>query len=187
MDFFEAISRRFSVRSYRRAPVEEAALQAILEAANSAPSAGNLQAYEIVVVRDPRQRRRLAKARLEKRLKKWLKRWLRKRFIAQAPVALVFVANPDRNRAKYGARGAELYSLQDATIACAYAQLAATAAGLGSCWVGGFDKDIVRHIIGAPAEWQPIAILSIGVPAETAGPRKRRPLSDLVHEEQARR
>jgi len=99
---------------------------------------------------------------------------------------VVFLANPDRNRPKYGARGAELYSLQDTTIACAYAQLAATAAGLGTCWIGAFDEDKVRHVVKAPAAWRPVAILPIGVPAEPAGPRERRALSDLVHQEQAR-
>jgi len=175
MDFREVIDRRFSVRSFQSAPVEDATLQTILEAANNAPSAGNLQAYEIVVIRDAERKNQLARASLEQ--------W----FIAQAPVVVVFLANSDRNRAKYGSRGAELYSLQDTTVACAYAQLAATAAGLGTCWVGAFDEDAVRHIVSAPAAWRPVAILPIGVPAEAAAPRERRTLNDLVHQEQVRR
>lgn len=175
LDFLEVIDRRFSVRSFQITSVDDARLQAILEAANNAPSAGNLQAFEVVVIRDPDRKRQLVKASLDQS------------FIAQAPLVLVFLANPDRNRAKYGSRGAELYSLQDTTIACAYAQLAATASGLGTCWVGAFDEDKVREIAGAPAAWRPVAILPIGVPAEAAGPRERRALNDLVHQEQVRR
>jgi nitroreductase len=77
--------------------------------------------------------------------------------------------------------------VQDTTIACTYAQLAATATGLGTCWVGAFDEDKVGEIVGAPAAWRPVAILPIGVPAEAAGVRERRALGDLVHEEQVRR
>lgn len=175
LDLFEVIERRFSVRSFQRAPVENATVQAILEAANSAPSAGNLQAFEIIVIRDTGRKRQLAQASLDQS------------FIAEAPLAVVFLANPDRNHAKYGSRGAELYSVQDATIACSYAQLAATASGLGTCWVGAFDEDKVREIVGAPTAWRPVAILPLGVPAEAAGVRERRALGDLVHEEQARR
>ncbi|MCX7887196.1 MAG: nitroreductase family protein, partial [Verrucomicrobiae bacterium] len=117
MDLFETIRRRCSVRAFKDRPVAEADLQRILAAANAAPSAGNMQAYEIVVVCDVVRRRRLAKAAWDQY------------FIAEAPVALVFLSNPQRNRERYGQRGAELYAVQDATIACAYAQLAATALG----------------------------------------------------------
>ncbi len=171
MDFFEALKRRFSVRAYQPKPIDGATLQRLLEATNSAPSAGNLQAYEIVVVRDDERKRQLAKAAVEQ--------W----FIAQAPVVLVFVANPERNSWRYGRRGMELYSVQDSTIACTFAHLTAAALGLGSCWVGAFNDDAVRQVIGCPATMRPVAILPIGYPAEKPEPRERRPLSDLVHDE----
>jgi nitroreductase len=174
MDFSEVVDRRYSVRSFQNAPVVAARLQPVLDATNKAPSAGNLQAVEIVVVRNANKKKQLARAALEQ--------W----FIEQAPVVLVFLANPDRNCAKYGMRGAELYSLQDTTIACTYAQLAATATGLGTCWVGAFNEDAVRQIVGAPVAWRPVAILPIGVPADAARPRERRELRDLVHHETTR-
>ena len=175
MDFFTAVSERYSVRAYQATPISEAALQAILSAANDAPSGGNLQGFEIVVVRDPARKHRLAQASLDQG------------FIAQAPVALVFLTNPDRSRSKYGQRGAELYATQDATIACAYAQLAATALGLASCWVGAFTDDPVRAVVGAPAHWRPVAILPIGHPADPRRPRERRGVIDVTHQEQVRR
>lgn len=175
MEFFEVLQKRYSVRAYKPDPIDDETLTKILEAINSAPSAGNLQAYEVIVVRDPERKQQLAKAAWDQR------------FIAQAPVVLVFVANPERNRWRYGKRSAELYCLQDATIACAYAQLAAVALGLGSCWIGAFDDDAVRKVVGIPQNMRPIAILPIGVPADMPEPKERRLLSDLVHEEQLRK
>ncbi len=171
MDLFEVFQRRYSARAYKPDPVSEEALRRILEAVNSAPSAGNLQAYEVVIVRDPQRKRELAQAA-------W-GQW----FIADAPVVLVFVANPERNRFRYGKRGEELYSLQDATIACTFAHLAAVALGLGSCWIGAFDDESVRRVVGVPATMRPVALLPLGVPADTPEPKTRRLLSDLVHEE----
>jgi len=170
MELFEAIRQRYSVRAFKNAPIGDQAEKAILEAANNAPSAGNLQAYEIIVVRDAARKRELAKVSWEQY------------FLADAPVVLVFCANPDRNREKYGARGAERYCIQDASIACAYVQLAAAALGLGSCWIGAFEEADVQRILKTPATWRPIAILPVGIPADAAKPRARRPLTNLVHD-----
>ena len=171
MELFEVIRQRYSVRAFKNAPIGEQAEKIILEAANNAPSAGNLQAYEIVVVRDAARKRELAKVSCEQY------------FLVDAPVVLVFCANPDRNREKYGVRGAERYCIQDASIACAYVQLAAAALGLGSCWIGAFEEPDVQRIIKTPAAWRPIAILPVGIPADVAKPRARRPLTNLVHPE----
>jgi nitroreductase len=172
-DFFETVRARRSVRAYQSRPVEPAQLEAILDAANRAPSAGNLQGYEIHVVRDAAARRALARACLDQL------------FVAQAPVALVFCADPARSGAKYGRRGEELYCVQDATIAAAYAQLAAAALGLGTCWVGAFDETQVARVLRLRAGLRPVAILPVGWPAETPAPTPRRALSDLVREHAA--
>ena len=168
MDFFAVVRARHSIRAYAARPVESEKIRRILECANAAPSAGNLQAYAIVVVQDPERRKALARAALDQD------------HIAEAPVVLVFFQDPRRSAIKYGRRGALLYALQDATIACAYAQLAATALGLGSCWVGAFDEQRVREIVRAPRELIPVALLTIGYPAESPWITGRRALHDLV-------
>ncbi len=170
MDFFEIVHARHSIRAFQDAPVEEAKLSAILETANQAPSAGDLQAYEIYLVRDRERRLALARASLEQ--------W----FVSEAPLALVFCAHPARASRRYGQRGVRLYAVQDATIACTFAMLAATAQGLATCWVGAFDDDGVRRAIGAPESLLPVAILPIGYPGEQPEPTPRRRLKDLVHE-----
>lgn len=168
MDFFTVLQERHSVRAFAERPVEPEKLQAVLEAANRAPSAGNLQAYEIYVVTRPTVLKALMRAAFEQK------------FVAQVPVVLVFCAHPVRSARSYGERGATLYSLQDATIACAYAQLAATALGLGSVWVGAFDEDAVRKALGVGKELVPVALLPIGYAAEKPEITPRRALDDLV-------
>lgn len=168
MDFFEVLRERHSVRAFAERPVEPEKLQAILEVANRAPSAGNLQAYEIYVVTHPATLKALMRAAFEQK------------FVAQAPVVLVFCAHPARSASSYGERGATLYSVQDATIACAYAQLAATALDLGSVWVGAFDEEAVRRALSIRRELVPIALLPIGYAAESPEITPRRALDDLV-------
>jgi len=102
-------------------------------------------------------------------------------FIEQAPLALVFCAHPARSAQKYGQRGTTLYCVQDATIACAYAQLAVTALGLASVWVGAFNEEAVRAAIGIGHDLRPVAFLPIGYAAETPENRSRRALVELVH------
>ncbi len=163
------IRKRRSVRAFASRAVEADKVTRVLEAANAAPSAGNLQGYEIFRITREKERAALARAALDQF------------FIAQAPVVLVFCANPARSAAKYRERGARLYAVQDATIACAFAMLAATALGLGTCWVGAFNDAAVERVLGCRG-LVPVAILPIGYPAEQPEPAPRRPLSDLVHD-----
>jgi nitroreductase len=170
MDFFALISERHSIRAFAATPVSEDLLQRILLAANAAPSAGNCQAYEIHVVQKAEHRKALAAAAY----------W--QAYVAAAPLALVFSANPAHNDARYRDRGQRLYAIQDATIACAFAMLAATALGLATVWVGAFRDDQVRQVIKASPTLQPVAILPVGYAAESPEQTPRRSLEDLVHE-----
>jgi nitroreductase len=171
VDLFETIAQRRSVRAFTDEPIGSDLLQQILMAANQAPSAGNLQAYEIVLVTQAPTKEALARAALHQD------------FLIEAPVVLAFVANPPRSAINYGQRGEHLYCLQDATIACAYAQLAATALGLATVWVGAFYDESIRNILDLPPESQPAALLAVGHQAEHPPPNPRRALADLVRRE----
>lgn len=168
MDYFQVVKTRQSIRAFAQRDIEEEKLGQILDAASKAPSAGNLQAYEIFLVRNPSIRKELARASLHQY------------FVASAPISLVFCANPHRAAARYGQRGEQLYSVQDATIACTFAMLAATANGLATVWIGAFSEEKVRQAISAPEGWRPVAILPIGYAAESPLQASRRPLSELV-------
>jgi nitroreductase len=169
MEFNEVIQRRHSIRTFTSQPVEPEKLHKILETANLAPSAGNLQAYEIYVVTDAKKRDGLSCAALAQD------------YVAVAPVVLVFCTHPERTEGRYTERGTRLYTLQDATIACTFAMLAATDLQLGTVWVGTFDEKVVRLIIGAPESQVPVSILAVGYPDEFPTEHPRRPLNELAH------
>lgn len=170
-DIFDVFSERRSVRSYTGEEVSEEHLNIILEAACCAPSAGNLQAYEIVVVRDLERRKLLAEASYDQD------------FMIEASVHLVFLAVPSRSSIRYGRRGAELYSLQDATIAATFAMLAAHALGYGTCWIGAFDDRKVMRVVEAPEDRRPVAIIVIGRKKGEEPLTKRRKMGSFVFSE----
>lgn len=168
-DFFATVRHRHSVRSYQAdMPVEQEKLHAILETACSAPSAGDIQPYRILVVTNDDKRQALSNAADSQA------------FIATAPVCLVFCAEPQRSADQFGERGQSLYAIQDTTIAAAYAQLAVVAAGMGSTWVGYFDESAVRSVLDIDNTLTPIAMLSVGYPAELPEPTSRRKINEVV-------
>jgi len=175
MDVFEAIYGRRSIRSYLDDPVPDEDLEKILEAATMAPSAGNLQPWEFIVVRDDVRKELLARAA-------YGQYWM-----AEAPVLVVVCANLDVSGSHYGERGRSLYSIQDTAAAIQNMLLAAYALGYGTCWVGAFDEEAVREIVKAPKRVRPVAIITVGKPAENPRPRGRKPLIEVVHYEEYER
>jgi nitroreductase len=168
MDFFDAVKKRRSVRAYQPQHIEEGLVRRVLEAAIAAPSAGNLQAYEIVAVEDADKKKALAAAAHGQS------------FVAEAPIVLVFCARPGHSAQKYGERGKTIYAVQDATIAASYAQLAATAQGLATCWVGAFSEKDVLSVIGKPQDIMPVCMLPLGYPAEQPRQTSRRTVGQAV-------
>lgn len=169
MELFDVFAARHSIRAFTDQPVPDEALGKIYEAVNRAPSAGNLQAFEVYQVTQPSHKEALMHASYDQE------------FLAQAPLVLVFCAAPARSAVRYTERGETLYCIQDATIACTFAMLAATALGLGTVWVGAFDEETVHGIIGAAPGHRPIAMLPIGYPNAEPRIRPRRALEDIVH------
>lgn len=171
MEFFEAVKSRHSVRKFQDKAIEQPKIDKMLEAMNLAPSAGDLQAYDVVLIKDSGRKMEIAQAALGQD------------FIAEAPVVLVFFANPKKSGIKYGSRGEQLYCIQDATIAAAYLQLAATSLGLATAWVGAFDEEEIKAIVNAPKYFIPIAIIPVGYGAEEPDITPRRKISEIVREE----
>jgi nitroreductase len=169
MDFWQVIEERHSVRDFDAVhDVQPEMVQRILEAAIRAPSAGNCQPWHFVVVRGEQTRGLLAEAAYEQ--------W----FIAEAPVVIVVCADPARSAWRYGSRGVQLYCLQDSAAATEHILLAATALGLGACWVGAFDERAASKALGLPASLRPVAIVPIGYPTAHPHQTSRRSLNEVV-------
>ncbi len=159
MDAIEALRARRSVRSFRPEPVPRAALETIVDCARLAATARNEQPWEFVVVTDPATRGKIAGATDFGR------------FIANAPACIAVLCRDTK------------YALEDGSAATQIVLVAATALGLGSCWVAGDKKAYAREIgalLGAPRDLRLISLVAIGSPAENPAPSKRS-LEDVIH------
>lgn len=171
MDVLEAIKGRRSIRAFKKAGVSEEIIEKLVDAARWAPSAGNIQPWEFIIVRKPEIKRGLAEAALGQS------------FIEEAPVIFVVCANEERSSQGYGTRGRTLYCLQDTAAAIQNMHLAAYSLGLGTCWIGTFKEDEAREILKIPQAIRPVAIIPVGYPAESPSPRSRRTANQFVHHE----
>ena len=170
MDFWQLVRQRHSVRRYDpNVDVSPKQVRRILEVAIASPSAGNCQPWHLVVIRDQTLRHRLVRAAYGQE------------FLAQAPVVIAVCCDPARSAERYGARGSSLYCLQDTAALTEHILLAATALGLGSCWVGAFDEAAAARVLALPGHLRPVALVSIGHPAAPSSQRTtRRPLDTVV-------
>jgi len=164
MQFWEILKARRSVRGYRSDPVPEEKLQRVLEAVRLAPTAANMQPFKFIVIKNKEKREALKAAYSPE----WF--WT-------APVIICACAKPkDAWKRSDGKNYAEV----DTTIAMDHLILAATAEGLGTCWIGAFDVAKVREILGIPKELEPIAMTPLGYPADKPSQKIRKPLEELV-------
>ena len=169
-DFYRFLKARSSVRSYSGEPLDPEDIDYILACASTAPSAGNREAWDVVIVTDEGIRIDLALAALEQE------------HIREAPAIFVVCANYVRSMSQYGERGI-LYALQDAAIACTYMMPAAHTRSLHSCWTGAFDESSVREILYLPEHIRPVALLAIGRGVPPLQPVGRMPVAEHTHRE----
>lgn len=171
MGVLEAIKGRRSVRAFKSEDVPAEIVEKLIDAARWAPSAGNVQPWEFIIVRKPEIKRRLVEAALGQM------------FIEEAPVVIVVCANEDRSTQGYSVRGKTLYCIQDTAAAIQNIHLTAYSLGLGTCWVGAFKEEEARETLKVPHGIRPVAIIPVGYPAESPPPRSRRLISQIVHYE----
>ena len=168
MDIYQAIRTRKSVRSFLNKDIEEDKLQRILEAVRLAPSAKNTQEWRFVVVRDRQKREQLARAADNQT------------FVGEAPVVIACCAETDKRVMRCGL---ECYPI-DVAIAIDHLTLAAAAEGLGTCWIGAFESERVKQILGIPQEIIVVELLILGYPQDPAIKEKSRlKLAEIVHYE----
>lgn len=148
MEVFEAIQARRSVRSFDPRPVPDDVLTKVLETGRIAPSASNYQPWRFIVVRDAAKRQVLSEGKYAK-------------FLTESPVVIVGCGDKKTSPKWY---------VVDTTIALQQMVIAATAEGLGTCWIGSFDEDSVREALGVPDRFAVVAMLAVGYPKQKPGP-----------------
>lgn len=137
MELEAVIQKRKSVRTFKQDDISDEFLKEIIDLARKSPSAGAIRGYEAIITREKINR-------------------------IDAPVYLVVCANPEAYEKRYGDRGRNLYSVQDATIFGAYLQLILVDRGLASVWIGAFRESKVKQTLGLEGDLRPIAIIAAG-------------------------
>jgi len=158
MDVREAIRSRRSIRKYAQRPIPTDVMEELLDSMRLAPSSNNRQAWSMVVVTDPELKMRLVSASGNQE------------FVGECGAYLVGVTEP----------GA-FYSTVDMTIALDHLSLRAVELGLGTCWIGDFDGDRVKEMLGIPKDREVPICMTLGYPAQAPAARRRKPLAALFH------
>jgi nitroreductase len=164
---FNVMLNRRSQRKFENKEVEDSKVQMILAAADTAPTAGGFQGFEVYNVKNPEIKLKLVDA-------------ANKQPYVNAPVVLVFCMSPGRVKMNFPPNILKKFSLQDATLAAAYSQLAAHALGLSSVWIGMIDEEKVMAILGT--KYTPSSILCLGYPMKMLQPKPKRSLISLIHQ-----
>jgi len=169
-DFQNFLLSRSSVREFSDREIDPDDLMYIMHCASTAPSAGNRESWDVVIVSEQGLREDLSDAAFGQK------------HIMDAPVILAVSANYVRSMSQYGERGI-MYAIEDATIACTYMMLAAHSKGISSCWTGAFDEETVSEILSLPAHARPVALLAIGYGHLPSCRAERMPVLEHIHEE----
>ena len=178
MDVMDAIQNRRSIRSFTDQPVADELLHQILTAGTLAPSAGNMQAWEFLIIKDQAAKRKLVDTTDAGRTARggvFTQEW-----IMQAPVVVVVCYDVKRMTGRYGSKGRNLMTIMDCMLCVENISLAAVNFGLGTCCVVGFNPDQLKMALPVPKEITPLLLLPLGYPLEQPEPSYRLPLKDLI-------
>ena len=163
MTILDAIRRRYSCRAYQEKSIEQDKLDCILEAARLAPSARNTQDWRFVVVTDRDTKRQVAGTTN------------RPEVFEKAGVIIAACSNSDEVM-----RCGQAIGPIDVAIALEHICLQAADLGLGTCWIGSFDADKVRQILGIPDDIIIVELMAIGYPADSKPGTKREPIEKII-------
>ncbi|MFA5155272.1 MAG: nitroreductase family protein [Patescibacteria group bacterium] len=173
MDFNNVLESRKSIRKFQPTEISEEIVREILSLAQLAPSAGNLQAYKVKIVRTKDKRELLKEATFTRNFTK-------QESIMSAPVIFVICADPAESETVFKERGKLLYALQDATILAAYLQLVIASKGLASVWIGSFNEDEVKKALALHNNLRPLIMIPFGFPGGESRPRERKKLEEII-------
>lgn len=166
MSVLDVMKKRHSIRKYKSDPIPDDIFERVMEAARVAPSGKNLQPWKFIVVRDRDLKSRLAEASRNQT------------FIADAPVIIVACGYPDRS---YQRQGNYMTSWTiDVAVAVEHLMLQACEDGLGTCWIGAFDEQQVKPILGIPEDVRVLGLTPLGYPDQEPRDRGRKSLGEIM-------
>ncbi|MCL5091185.1 MAG: nitroreductase family protein [Patescibacteria group bacterium] len=198
MQLAEAIKKRRSQRSFLAKEVLQKVVEELLELANLAPSANNLQNRNFIVITDQGTKDQLCEAAFNQG------------HVKEAPVVIAFTTNENlfdpkvflsqcqkwgtdlfgatvdnyQKNKKFMANWqiwTKLWPIQDVDAAIITFMLAAMEKGLGTCWIGLFDYEAVTKILGLVKGQKVVSMVCLGYPKDTSSLSKRKSIKELIH------
>ena len=163
MDFYDVIKSRRSIRSYKSDPIPEKSLKKIADAIQQAPSACNLQPWKFLLVTNEKKRNDICSC--------YGGKWL-----TEAPAILVAIGNKDLCWKR--PEGTPITDI-DIGIAMEHAVLAATAEGLGSCWICAYDMEEMNKTMHIIDPWSILAITPLGYPKDKTPQKQHKSVDEL--------
>jgi len=168
MEFYEVVKTRRSIRSYKPDIPPQDVLDRISEAARIAPSGSNRQPWRFIFVTDPSLKKKLVSA------------CGNQKFVGEAPI-VVIACGYDIKYNRGGYMGGMSF-LVDVSIAFTHLILAARSEGLGTCWIGEFENEKVKRILGIPDGYNVVAVTPLGYPKEDGFREtdRRKPMAEIM-------
>ncbi len=158
MEVKEAIARRLSIRSYAAINIPDEHMQTLFKALQLAASGSNRQNWEFVFVGDSDLKQDLISA------------CANQKFVGECAYFIAAVVDP---RLKW--------HMVDVTISLTNFTLQATELGYGTCWIGAFDENAVKLLLGVPDEKKVVVCMAFGKPAGRPVARGRKALKDFIY------
>ena len=174
MTFMGLVQRRRSVRRYTGKPVAREDVLKCLEAARLAPSGCNSQPWHFIVIDEPELRKRVAE-----RIFSGI--YSMNKFAQEAPVLVAVVSEKEKFLASFGGQIRNTsYCLVDIGIACEHLVLQAQELGIGSCWIGWFDENVLKKELKVSQGKKIDIVIALGFPAEDkVVPKVRKSLEEI--------
>lgn len=167
MDVFEAIKGRRSVRKFKPKKVERELIEKLLTAACWAPTGGNIQPWQFIVVEDPTLLDMVRK--------------ISPGYLGETPLAILVCSDKTKAHKVGGTMGRDYLSVADCAMATENLVLAAYALGLGTCIVKSFSHAAIKEILEIPQGIEPELLIVVGYPDATPAPPRRIPLKENTY------
>ncbi len=153
-ELLDLLSSRVSVTRYSDEDLERDQIGKILEAGRWAPSAGNMQCWEFIVVEDKKIKEKLSMYSYNQS------------HIREAPICIVVLGDEKKAARRFEDRGKNLYMIQETAAAMQNMLLMAQSLDLGAAWVGAFKEEDVKELLEIPENLRPLSMITVGYPRE---------------------
>jgi len=182
MDVIEAVATRRSIRRFSDKPVDQGTLESLFDSVRLSPSWANMQCWRFIIIRDAAMKTRISELTYVEAFMapKGYKANPSKAGVAEAPALIIACADPQQSGELWG----QQYYMTDIGIAAQTLMLTAHSMGLGTVFVGVFEEEQLRLLLGIPAKIRIVGLFPIGYPREIKkeGP-PRKPLGEIVCKE----